>query len=168
MRTSIGASHTARKYASVAGSSRSSATGAWTRTPAAPCAIAYSAWDLAVRASSALAPTMTGTSARRLVEDRAGGRLSLRVRQAGDLAGDDRIEQAVDAGRESIGHPSGQAAKIDPIAVVERGLRDRHHSAERVQVLHRGRGSGQDSRANRPRWRGHGRRAEFMAYHTMN
>jgi len=61
MSTSIGASHTVRKYAIVAGSSRRSATGAWTRTPAAPCVIAKSAKDLAARASSALAPMMTGT-----------------------------------------------------------------------------------------------------------
>ena len=61
IRTSIGASHTARNQATVAASSRSSATGAWTSTPAAPCVAANSARARTLATSSALAPTNTGT-----------------------------------------------------------------------------------------------------------
>ena len=52
-----------------------------------------------------------------LLEDRTGDRAPLGGRKVGDLAGDDRVEQAVDAGRESIGDASSEAVKIDPVVV---------------------------------------------------
>ena len=67
--------------------------------------------------------------------------------KVGDLAGDDRVEQTVDAGGKSIGDPSGEAAEVDPVVVVERGLGDRDDPGQRVQLLHG---------------------LNIMAYHTMN
>jgi hypothetical protein len=75
---------------------------------------------------------------RGLLEDGTGDRQPLAGRKVGDLAGDDRIEQTVDTGRESIGDPSGEAAEIDPVVVVERGLGDRDDPGQRVQLLHGG------------------------------
>ena len=74
---------------------------------------------------------------RGLLEDSPRDRQPLARRKVGDLAGNDRVEQTVDSGRQAIGDPSMEAVEIDPVVVVERSLGDRDDAGQRVQVLHR-------------------------------